>query len=105
MSRKSGSQSGSRQRRPGGKPVGAAALVLTGWALLQELAKPRAERTWTGTVAGVVPYDFRRPTLERFRQRVWAPDNPRLIVPHVFGVGWTVNLGRLVRLVRSADPR
>src|SRR5262249_24495966 len=52
---------------------------LAAWALLQELRRPAAERTWTGTVAGVVPYDFRRPTLARIRQRLWAPDNPRAV--------------------------
>jgi uncharacterized protein DUF5808 len=88
--------------RHGNSLVGLAAMVLVAWALLQELRKPAAERTWTGTVAGVVPYDFRRPTLARARQRLWAPDNPRIIVPRAFGVGWTLNVGRLVSLVRRA---
>jgi hypothetical protein len=80
-------------------------MVLIAWALLQELRKPAAERTWTGTVAGIVPYDFRRPTLARVRQRLWAPDNPRIIVPRAFGVGWTLNVGRLVSLVRRDGRR
>src|SRR5262249_59409494 len=94
-----------RSRMHRGGLVGLAALILAAWALLQELVKPAAERTWTGMVAGVVPYDFRRPTLARVRQRLWAPDDPRSLVPRVFGVGWTLNVGRLVRRVRSADPR
>ncbi len=48
----------------------------------------------TGTILGV-PYDIRRPTMERFRERMWNPDDPRVIVPRVFGAGWDINLGRL----------
>ena len=70
-------------------------------ALAKELRKPSEDRTWHGVVAGVVPYEFRMPTLERFRERVWNPDADRLIGPHVFGVGWTVNLGRAVAIVRE----
>jgi hypothetical protein len=92
-----------RHGRYGNSSVGLAAMVLVAWALRQELRKPAGERTWTGTVAGFVPYDFRRPTLARVRQRLWAPDNPRVIVPRAFGVGWTLNLGRLLRLVRGGQ--
>lgn len=69
-------------------------------AVVKELRTPSAERTWNGVVAGFVPYDFRPPTLARVRERVWAPENPHLVGPHVFGVGWTLNVGRLVALVR-----
>lgn len=48
----------------------------------------------TGKILGM-PYDFRRPTLARIRERIWNPDDPRLIVPRVFGMGWTVNLASL----------
>jgi hypothetical protein len=50
-------------------------------------------------VAGVVPYDFRPPTFARIKSAVWAPDDPRVLKPHAFGVGWTVNVGRLVALL------
>ena len=78
-----------------------AAVVLSGVALVgaavaTELRKPSSERTWEGRVAGVVPYDFRPPTVDRVRQRLWDADEP-LFTPHVFGVGWTLNLGRLAR--------
>jgi Family of unknown function (DUF5808) len=52
-------------------------------------------------VGGVVPYDLRRPTVRRLASRVWSPDDPRLLMPHGFGVGWTVNVGRVARLVRG----
>jgi hypothetical protein len=43
-----------------------------------------------------VPYDWRRPTLARFKERWWNPEEPRLLVPKVFGVGWDINLARLL---------
>ncbi len=62
---------------------------------------PEDERTWNGVVAGFVPYDFRMPTVARFKERVWNPQSEHLISPHVFGVGWTLNVGRAVELVRQ----
>jgi len=44
-----------------------------------------------------VPYDFRPPTLDRFRERCWNPDDPRLLTPHVFGWGWALNFYALAR--------
>jgi hypothetical protein len=76
-----------------------AAFVIGIVAIVGELRKPREERTWNGTVGGIVPYDFRKPTLERARSRWWNPNEDRVFVPQVFGVGWTVNLNRVGRLV------
>ncbi|HUG14065.1 MAG TPA: hypothetical protein VMM78_03520 [Thermomicrobiales bacterium] len=53
----------------------------------------------TGTFLGL-PYDFRSPTLARFKQRVWDPDEPKIMVPHVFGWGLTFNLHALLRRLR-----
>jgi hypothetical protein len=75
-------------------------LVLA--ALIDQLRRDPEERTWEGSVAGIVPYDFRMPTLERARSRWWNTDDDRLFVPQVFGVGWTINLARLARLARPA---
>jgi hypothetical protein len=73
---------------------------------VQELHKPPESRDWHGHVAGLVPYDFRRPTVARFRERMWAPDEPGIFTPYVFGVGWTINIGRLVnRLRRTASAK
>lgn len=82
--------------------VAIVAGALTALAVAQQLSRPRGQRTWQGHVVGV-PYDFRLPTAERFRQRLWAPDNPCLVVPRVFGVGWTLNLGRLLRHVPAGS--
>ncbi len=78
--------------------VGMAAAVT---AVVKELRTPADRRQWHGALFGVVPYDFRLPTLDRLRAKAWNPDSDRLLNPAVFGVGWTLNLGRLVRLVRS----
>jgi hypothetical protein len=69
-------------------------------ALIDQLRRDREERTWEGSVAGIVPYDFRKPTLERARSRWWNTDDDGLFVPQVFGVGWTINLARLAKLAR-----
>ncbi len=69
-------------------------------ALIDQLRRDPEERTWEGSVAGIVPYDFRRPTLERARSRWWNTHDDRLFLPQVFGVGWTINLARLARLAR-----
>ncbi|MEA2485217.1 MAG: hypothetical protein QOD46_328 [Actinomycetota bacterium] len=78
-----------------GVAVGAALI-----AIRQELSKSPSERAWTGKV-GPIPYDFRPPTPSRIRERYWNPDDDRILVPQLFGVGWTINVGRLVRLLRS----
>ena len=51
-----------------------------------------------GELFGLVPYDFRVPTAERARSRTWNPSSPRILTPTTFGVGWSINLGRLARL-------
>jgi hypothetical protein len=76
------------------KLIGLAAAGMLAAAIVTELRQPSDERTWEGSVGGIVPYDLRPPTAERLRQRVWAPDDERLLVPHFFGVGWTINIGR-----------
>lgn len=75
------------------------ALGVIGVAVGQELQKPADQRTWTGELGGVVPYDLRLPTPERLLSKVWAPDDPRIFTPYAtWGVGWSVNVGRLVKL-------
>lgn len=76
--------------------------ALIGAALATELRKPPSQRTWHGRIAGRVPYDLRPPTLTRVRERLWNPADRRILVPTVFGVGWTVNAGRLLELRRGA---
>ncbi len=74
--------------------VGWVSIGLVAAAVLKELSQPAEVRQWHGRLLGL-PYDFRLPTMAKVRERIWAPANPNLLVPHVFGMGWTVNLGRL----------
>jgi hypothetical protein len=93
MDFKKGNTSMSKKNK-GFKPlnlvVGAAAASLLGGAIAQELRRPLNERTWHGTIAGV-PYDFRRPTPEKFRATNWNKKTAQVLVPRAFGVGWTIN--------------
>jgi hypothetical protein len=73
-----------------------AAAVLTVVALLDQLGRRPEDRDWQGRALGV-PYDFRPPTLDRMRARLWNPEDEHIFVPHVFGIGWTVNLYQLKR--------
>lgn len=86
-----------------GRLVTIAAVGLTVAAVVQELRKQRDDRTWTGTVAGFVPYDFRWPISgERVTAEWWDPDNEAIFTPHAFGVGWGVNLARVAQLAQTA---
>jgi len=84
------------------KLIATAAGVLAGAAVAKELNKPSDQREWHGEVAGV-PYDFRPPTVERLRRSAWDPDNARLLVPHAFGVGWSINFARLVAFAQPVQ--
>jgi len=67
-------------------------------AVAQELKKPPQDRSWHGKVADLVPYDFRMPTMERFRDTYWNPERP-LLVGKAWGVGWAPNFGAVRRLL------
>jgi hypothetical protein len=71
-------------------------------AIVQELRKPEEQRTWHGTVVGFVPYDFRRPTVERFRNTYWDPEGP-LLGGKAWGVGWAPNFAAVKRLFSGSQ--
>ena len=50
----------------------------------------------TGKFLGV-PYDWRRPTVARYKSRLWNSDDPRLFTPRAFGWGYDLNLLELGR--------
>lgn len=52
-------------------------------------AEPR-----TGTFLGM-PYDWRKPTAGRVKQRFWNPDEPRILTPRAYGWGYSLNFYRL----------
>jgi uncharacterized membrane protein len=92
------------RKRPSGmrRLVTLVAFALAVAAIVKELRTPQAERTWNGKVAGFVPYDFRIPTLARIKDRFWNPEAEHVVSPRVFGVGWTLNMGRAVAVARRA---
>jgi hypothetical protein len=71
----------------------AAVAALTLASVARAFGSRDAEKT--GTVLGI-PYDWRRPTAARAKSRLWNPNEPRLFVPRVFGMGWDINFARLL---------
>lgn len=70
--------------------------ALMGLAVREQLQLPPEERTWHGTLFGI-PYDFRWPTIERLRETFWNKDTARVLVPHAFGMGWSINFYPLIK--------
>ena len=58
----------------------------------------------TGTFLGL-PYDWRRPTRARVKERWWNPADRRLLTPKAFGWGYDLNLYELGRRLRLIRPR
>ena len=48
-----------------------------------------------------MPYDFRMPTIDRLKDRMWNENDQRVFMPSVLGVGWTLNLFQLVEKFRA----
>lgn len=87
------------RRSDGMKPLKLLAAVLAIVAVIKELRLPKEERTWHGALGGLVPYDFRMPTVEKIKGTFWNPDGA-IVVNRMFGVGWTINLGAIVAKIR-----
>lgn len=88
-----------QKRRSSGKDVWRFLLFAIGvFAIVQELRKPAGERAWHGKVGGFVPYDFRKPTADRFREAYWNEAGP-IVSPRPIGVGWVPNFGAMKRIV------
>jgi hypothetical protein len=75
--------------------LGIGVTGLVGAAIVNQLRRPAGERTWQGTILGI-PYDFRRPTVEKLRNTVWNKDTSKIFVPHAFGIGWSINFYPIV---------
>lgn len=50
-----------------------------------------------------MPYDFRAPTIDRVKGRLWNKDDDRIFMPSVFGVGWSLNFFRVIEKFRADD--
>ncbi len=70
--------------------------TVTGLLSLAALVYAINSRRSHGTFFGV-PFEFRFPTINRIRERWWNREDGRLLTPHVFGVGWSVNLSEASR--------
>ena len=68
-------------------------------AVCQELEKPKEERHWHGKL-GIIPYDFRFPTLERLKKGYWNTENDEVFSDTVFGIGWAVNFFAILEKMR-----
>jgi hypothetical protein len=47
---------------------------------------------------GAVPFDLRRPTVARFKSRIWNKNDSRLFPPKSIGMGWAINFYWLFHL-------
>jgi hypothetical protein len=86
--------------------LGAVILALTAAAIARELSKPGEKRYWHGKVAGFIPYDFRKPSLDRFKESYWNPYERHVLTPRVFGLGWAINFYALFEnlgLIQEGD--
>jgi hypothetical protein len=77
----------------------AAYITVTIAAVCQELEKTREERAWRGKI-GLIPYDFRLPTVRRFRDSYWNEDDDRIFTQQPLGVGWALNFHALLHRLR-----
>jgi hypothetical protein len=82
-----------------------AGLGAVGAAVAQELRKPASERQWHGRLAGVVPYDFRKPSIEKIKERAWNPGDPSLLTDRWFGVGWSINWAQVASKAKALRPK
>ena len=53
---------------------------------------------------GGVPIDLTPPTAERVALTWWNPRDPRIFVPRVFGLGWSLNLGAVAVKLSLIEP-
>ena len=58
-----------------------------------------APRPRTGVFLGL-PYDWRAPTWERVKSRLWNAQDRRLLTPKAFGWGFDLNLYQVARRLR-----
>ena len=77
----------------------AAVVTIAVTAVCQELEKPEEERHWHGKV-GIIPYDFRFPTLERLKQAYWNTESNQVFSDTVMGIGWAVNFYAILEKMR-----
>lgn len=80
-------------------------LGLVVGAVYTELRKAPQQRTWNGKLLGVVPYDFRMPTVDSLRRAYWNPRSQAIFTDRPLGVGWAVNVPVLLRRIGVTGTR
>lgn len=55
-------------------------------------------RPLSGSLLGI-PYSFEPPTPSRAKQIIWNPSSDRLLAPHVYGWGFSLNAHALARRI------
>jgi hypothetical protein len=66
---------------------------------MSDITRKHRRSRRTGTFLGA-PYDWRRPTFARLKERWWNGDDRRVITPKAFGWGYDTNLRELARRLR-----
>ena len=51
-----------------------------------------------------MPYDFRKPTMQRLRLSIWNPEEDRVFIPSLLGVGWSINFHQVLKQLRDHRP-
>lgn len=72
-------------------------------AALGPIGNERSRRGLRGRILGV-PYDFTAPTWDKIASRLWNPADPRIWQPHLFGIGWSPNLGAVAARLGLIEP-
>lgn len=80
-----------------GTPAEYAAAVREAFGADSDAVKPQ------GRILGM-PYEFRALTADRVMDRMWNPADPRIFMPRLFGVGWTINFGAVAVRLGLARP-
>jgi hypothetical protein len=79
------------RRRKGGPHLGLLATALVG---VVAAARRQPEGEFLG-----IPYSFRLPTPGRIKARLWNPADRRILTPHIFGWGWSLNFHALLKRI------
>jgi hypothetical protein len=74
-----------------------AAILAVAGAVYKELRTPPDQRTWHGKLLGVVPYDFRPPSVAKLREAYWNTKSDTIFTDRPLGVGWAVNIPAVLR--------
>jgi hypothetical protein len=78
-------------------------ILILAALLLPPLLLRLLGRPLSGSLLGI-PYSFAPPTPGRVKQTVWNPSSDRLLAPHVYGWGYTLNVHALGRRLGLLAP-